>query len=222
MQLWSITTWLIAINVVVFLLDNLSGGVLTRWGYFSVYTAFTQMQLWRILTFQFLHADTGHIFFNMLSLYFFGPMVESWLGRKRFLAFYLICGVSGALAYLGLWRIGLVLGSSLSPLIGASAGIFGVLIASVVIAPNLVVRLIFPPISMRMKTLAWCFIGWAILMIATQGHNAGGEAAHLGGALVGWILSANPQWLNLFDRQRRGKHFWRTGDSPDQFFRRDE
>src|SRR4051812_29963339 len=139
MRFWSITLWLIAINVAVFVLDVLTGQLLTAWGYFSVYAAFARLQLWRIVTFQFLHADPGHIFFNMLSLYFFGPIVENWLGRKRYLAFYLMCGMSGALGYLVLWRAGLVIGSSASPLIGASAGVFGVLIACVRIAPNMVV-----------------------------------------------------------------------------------
>src|SRR6476646_10141782 len=83
-RFWSITQWLIAINVAVFVVDMLSRYQLTLWGYFSVDAAIRHVQIWRFLTFQFLHADIGHIFFNMLSLYFFGPLVESWLGRKRY------------------------------------------------------------------------------------------------------------------------------------------
>jgi membrane associated rhomboid family serine protease len=221
MRFWSVTTWLIAINVAVFVVDMLSGGILTEWGYYSV-AAMRHWQIWRILTFQFLHANIEHLFFNMLSLYFFGPLVESWLGRKRFLAFYLLCGISGAGSYVILWRMGLVIGWSQTPLIGASAGIFGVLIACVWLAPNMTVQMLFPPISLRMKTLAWIFIGIAVLTIVSRGPNAGGEAAHLGGAFVGWLLISNHHWLNIFDRQRRGKQFWRPGDPKDNFFRRED
>jgi membrane associated rhomboid family serine protease len=220
-RLWNITTWLIAINVAVFVIDALSGFRVTQWGYFSEATAIHHVQLWRFITFQFLHADIGHIFFNMLSLYFFGPIVEGWLGKKRYLAYYLICGIAGALGYLILWRIGLVVTSANSPLVGASAGIFGILIACVKIAPDMGVRLLFPPVLLRMKTLAWIFIGIAVLTIVSHSDNAGGEAAHLGGAFAGWLLISNHEWLNIFDRKRRGKRFWRPGDPPQNFFRQD-
>jgi membrane associated rhomboid family serine protease len=107
-------------------------------------------------------------------------------------------------------------------MIGASAGVFGVLIAAVKIAPNMTVRMIFPPVSLRMTTLAWIFIGFAVLTIISKGQNAGGEAAHLGGAFVGWLLMSNHGWLNVFDRKRRGKRFWRPGDPAEKFFRRED
>ena len=219
MRFWSITYWLIAINVAIFVIDQMTGGLLSRWGYFSAYAAIGHWQVWRFLTFQFLHANVSHIFFNMLSLYFFGPLVENWLGRRKFLIYYLICGASGAASYLILWRIGIIIGSALSPLVGASAGIFGVLIACVKLAPNLTVQMIFPPVAMKMKTMAWIFIGIAIFTIVSQGRNAGGEAAHLGGALVGWILISNHKWLNLFEGKKRTSRFWKPGESGENFLR---
>jgi membrane associated rhomboid family serine protease len=220
MRLWNITTWLIAINIGVFVLNIVMGGLLDDLGYFSVDKAFRHLQLWRLITFQFLHADAFHIFFNMLSLYYFGPLVEHRFGRARYVAFYLLCGMAGALMYVILWRFGLVISSGAVPLIGASAGIFGVLVACVKIAPNMLVRLIFPPVDLRMVTLAWIFIAIAVLTILQKGPNAGGEAAHLGGAFAGWLLAANYRWLNLFDRQRRGrKRFWRPGDPTANSFR---
>jgi membrane associated rhomboid family serine protease len=222
LRYWSITNWLIAINVAIFVIDIIGKGWLMSWGYFSYEKAIRHVQLWRFITFQFLHADVGHLFFNMFSLYFFGNLVEGRLGRKRYLPFYLICGTAGALAYLGLWRIGLVLGSSESPMIGASAGVFGVLIAAVKIAPDMRVQMIFPPVTLRMTTLAWIFIGFAVLTIISKGQNAGGEAAHLGGAFVGWLLMSNHGWLNVFDRKRRGRRFWRPGDPAEKFFRRED
>src|SRR5690348_16828059 len=100
MRMWSVTTWLIAINVAVFVLDVVTGGLLREWGCFSADTAIGGLQVWRFITFQFLHFGTWHIFGNMLALYFFGPMIERYLGSKRYLAFYLICGVAGAVMYL--------------------------------------------------------------------------------------------------------------------------
>src|SRR5262245_31204358 len=84
---WSISTWLIIINVSIFFLDGMlrrsaggmdyySMGPLSRWGYFSTATAIQSGQVWRFLTFQFLHASPGHLVGNMLGLYFFGPIVE--------------------------------------------------------------------------------------------------------------------------------------------------
>jgi hypothetical protein len=82
---------------------------LTRAGYFStsraVYSSdpvlgISGFEVWRFITFQFLHANLNHILFNMMTLFFFGGMVEQFLGSKRFLAFYLLCGISGGLMYL--------------------------------------------------------------------------------------------------------------------------
>ncbi|HEX4797272.1 MAG TPA: rhomboid family intramembrane serine protease [Humisphaera sp.] len=212
-QMWSITIWLVAINVAVYVVDQLSNQKLTLWGAFSATTALHQFQLWRFLTFQFLHANNEHIIFNMIALYFFGPIVEDYLGRGRYLAFYLLCGVSGAATYMLLMRI---CGHALdltpdTPLVGASAGIFGILIASVRVVPDARVMLLFPPIPMKLRTVVWLFIGWAVLAILREifrignyaNANAGGEAAHLGGALLGFILIRKPQLLKVFDFGRR-------------------
>ena len=204
MRLWSVSTWLIAINVAVFLIDLMLRtpeglGLPFLWGHFSAYTALYQGQVWRFITFQFLHAGPQHIFFNMLSLYFFGGMIENYLGPRRFLAFYLLCGIAGALAYLLLWRLGILVNHPATPMVGASAGIFGVLMAAAQIAPNTRVMLMFPPIPMPLKVLAWIMIAIALVTILSSGRNAGGEAAHLGGAALGAVLIGFPGALNVFD-----------------------
>lgn len=201
---WSVTTWLIAINVAVFALDRLLWPLvgfppLTLWGHFSAWTAVGHLEAWRFLSFQFLHANIWHLFFNMLGLYFFGPLVESYLGSKRFLGFYLLCGVAGAVVYLLLWMVGLLITLPYIPLVGASAGIFGVLLAGAFIAPDAWVMLLFPPIPLRLKTLAWVLLGIAAFTVLTDGRNAGGEAAHLGGAALGLVLIRYPRVLNIFN-----------------------
>jgi len=221
LRLWTVTTWLIVINVAVFVIDRLTQGMMLELGAFSYSAAIRHLQLWRLITFQFLHGGLLHIFFNMLSLYYFGPVVETRLGSKRFLAFYLICGISGAGMFLILWRLNFVAADFQTQMIGASAGVFGVLVATVRFAPYMFVRLIFPPVVLRVSTVAWGFIAVAVAVIVIRGANAGGEAAHLGGAFVGWLLASNHRWLNVFDREKRGKRFWQPGDPAENFFRKE-
>ncbi len=242
---WSFNTWIIVINVVVFVLGTLLlpahpmrppvGGpgagsidILTYWGHFSTSTALLQLQVWRFITFQFLHASLVHILFNMISLYVFGPMVEQHLGSRRYLAFYLLCGCAGAALYLLLNLGGVILYKTTGmvaplllvnnprlPLVGASAGIFGVLFAAAYLRPNQVITLLLffiLPISMRIKTLAIGLLVIAIFVLVTGGENAGGQAGHIGGAALGALLIRHANWLNwalwlpLDGLKRKGHH----------------
>jgi membrane associated rhomboid family serine protease len=235
-SMWSVTTWLIVINVAVFIIDSIlrqqaANGVLretvgdsfgrlppavrdylTRgvvrpleaWGYFSMTKAVSEGQVWRFLTFQFLHADLGHLFSNMLSLYLFGPIMESYFGARRYLTFYLLCGMAGAASYLLLLAVHILSGADV-PLVGASAGIFGVLVAGAVLAPNVTILLLFPPIPIKLKYLALILVGWATYVALNNGSNAGGQAAHLGGAALGFALIRYPQLLSPLVYRRRMK-----------------
>jgi len=209
---WSITTWIIALNVAVFVLDSLlirnygvdvapgwRMGPLEFWGFFSVSAGIYSGQVWRFLSFQFLHASVGHLFFNMLAIYFFGPMIERYLGSPRYLAYYLLAGIAGPLMYMALWSGDILITHPQVPMVGASAGVFGILIGAAVIAPNTTVMLIFPPIPIQLRTLAWILVGMGALTVLRNGMNAGGEAAHLGGALAGYLLINRPRLLNTFD-----------------------
>jgi membrane associated rhomboid family serine protease len=186
-------------------------GPLKAWLHFSTERGFLQLEFWRLIGFQFLHANVQHILFNMLGLFFFGPMVERYLGSKRYLAFYLLCGIFGALMYVALNLAGIVASaafgtsqipfllftSTWTPLIGASAGVFGVLMAGAYLAPNATV-LVFFLLPMRLKTVAYALVAIAIFTLFTGGHNAGGEAGHLGGALAGFYFIRNPKHLHDF------------------------
>jgi len=208
-DMWSITTWLIAINVTVFFLDIVFQGSLTQWGYFSIYTAIGHWQLWRFITFQFLHlrGKFSHILWNMVGLYFFGPIVEQYLGARRYLVFYLLSGIGGALGYFVLNYAGFLNNGPLTSLVGASAGIFGVIVGAALIAPDIQIVLLFPPIPLRLRTLAWICVGLAVYTVFSNGANAGGEASHLGGALVGLILIKNIQWLDFVQPRRPRMRF---------------
>jgi membrane associated rhomboid family serine protease len=182
--------------------------------YFSTALGFLKLEFWRFVGFQFLHANDMHLLFNMIGLFFFGPLVEQYLGSKRFLAFYLLCGLFGALMYLLLnlagYIVSLLFGSAFTipgllfndphtPLVGASAGIFGILMAGAFLAPNALVYLFFF-LPMRLKTVAYGLVALALGTIFFGGQNAGGEAGHLGGAIAGFYFIRHPHHLhNFFD-----------------------
>jgi membrane associated rhomboid family serine protease len=180
---------------------------MTAIGHFSTAKAFFGLEVWRFVTFQFLHADLTHLAFNMIGLWFFGPIVEQHLrSRKRFLAYYLVCGIFGALLYLLLNLLGSVAGLKLpgvlftdifTSLVGASAGVFGVLMASAKIAGDATMY-VFMVIPMRVSTGAYLLTAAACFNLLIGGSNAGGDAAHVGGAVAGFFFIRNIHLLNDF------------------------
>lgn len=222
----SITHGLILSNIAVFLLagvlptvNNLFGipypavnnpdSILFVRGAYSWYSCFMEGQVWRLISYQFLHAGTFHLIFNMWALYFFGPAAEQVMGPRRFLAFYLVCGVAGALfsslvASSGLLGNDIVAAGAVSvlsqytgtplelwqvvPMVGASAAIYGVLVSVAFMYPHLQVSLIFPPVTMSLRTFALVVLGLAVATVMTHGNNAGGEAGHLGGIIMSAII----------------------------------
>ncbi|MEK7953866.1 rhomboid family intramembrane serine protease [Luteolibacter soli] len=204
-----VTKWLLISNAILFLIDLFTRprggeyGVLNANFCFTIESAFREGRIWELLTFQFLHFSPLHIIANCLGIYFFGPWAERWWGSRRFLIFYLLCGVAGALFFTLLTLTGILPGRDVTaPLIGASAGIYGILLSIAVIDPNARARLIFPPIEVTMRRLALIVMGIAVLMIVLDNLaggrpslNSGGEAGHLGGAILGFLLTRFPQLL---------------------------
>ena len=151
---------------------------------------------WQLVSYSFLHGDLTHIFFNMFGLWMFGRELELMMGQKRFLTYYFTCVVGAALVQL------IVAGSQgggLYPTIGASGGVFGILLAYGMAFPNRMVMLMFPPIPMKAKYFV-LFYGLLELYLGVSG-NAPGVAnfAHLGGMLFGFLLLR--YWSNT---RRRG------------------
>jgi membrane associated rhomboid family serine protease len=191
-------------------------------------------EVWRFVGFQFLHANLTHLIFNMMGLWFFGPVVERYLGGKRYGAFYLLCGICGAGMYLLLNFLGTQFGAPgkslpfllpndpTTPLVGASAGVFGVIMAAAFLAPAAEV-LVFMVIPMPLRNLAYTLVGVALITLFVGGDNAGGEAAHLGGAIAGFWLIRHPEklhalfdWMGTFDptsRSRRVRSLRRKGSA---------
>jgi membrane associated rhomboid family serine protease len=205
-----VVKWLLIINIVVFL----SGYLIPRFGilqleWFSVWpeTFGTTMQIWRYITYQFLHADLGHIFWNMFVLYFFGTMIENLWGSKKFLTFYLICGSTGGIFYPILAHIGWL---RLAHLIGASGSILGMLAAAAILFPRMVVYLfgIFP---LKMYVLAIILVAMSLLSILRPdaSPNAGGEAAHLGGMCAGAVYVLSERWRQRL-KMKVHKNIWES------------
>ena len=183
-----VVKWLLIVNLGVFLvallLDFREASV--EFGKFTIREGIAGVQVWRLITFQFLQGDFGHLLFNSIAIYFFGAFVEQQLRSRAFLVFYLLCGVAGALGYAALVSVSDAYRDV--GVVGASGGIFGILVVAAMIAPDMRVQLLFPPVTLTMRLMAILMLGWGLLVVVTGGRNAGGEAGHLGGALAGFLL----------------------------------
>lgn len=145
-------------------------------------------QPWQLLTYGFLHGDLAHLLFNMLALVMFGAQLEYTWGPRRFLAYFLICVAGAGLCQLGVatWSVG----EGLRPYatLGASGGVFGLLLAYGMLFPNQRVMLLIPPIPMKARTLVIVF-GVITLFMGITGRQANvAHFAHLGGMLFGWLV----------------------------------
>ena len=198
-RLWNVSTWILAACVGVFLLQiaqtQAGNPWLYNWGNFNADDALLGGQVWRFITFQFLHANLLHIGVNAVGLWVFGPMVERRVGRAKTLVLYLLCGIGGAVGYVALWQLGFIRLTLETPLIGASAGAFGLIAAAMALFPNRILALAMPPIDITIFRFGMVYLAlgaFAVIAYGPTGRgNAGGEAAHLGGALAGFLLARN-------------------------------
>ncbi|WP_318311324.1 rhomboid family intramembrane serine protease [Flagellimonas crocea] len=181
---------LIAINVLIFLLDGLSGALLgysfSQW--FHLPKDFVEFlgQPWSLVTYSFFHAGLGHIFWNMIVLYFASRIFLNLFDAQRFINVYFLGLMLGGLVFLLSYNVFPTLVNSNAALIGASAGVNAVLIFVCTYLPNQEVRVIFFNIKL------W-YIGAALvvkdLVLIGMGENIGGGMAHLGGAFLGYMYA---------------------------------
>jgi len=181
---------LIIINVLAFLASNILLGEMTRdhlgMMEFAAWPPSSGLfQPYQTLTFMFLHGGFLHLAFNMLMLWMFGSAVEMVWGPKRFLFFYLFCGV-GSLVYH--FFIQSYLQEQNGPLLGASGAIYGVLIAFAYLFPDRELQLIFPPIAIKAKYLALGLLALDIFRGFDGSQSQTAHFAHAGGAFFGFLL----------------------------------
>jgi rhomboid family protein len=207
-----VTRTLILVNVVVFCLEGIFGDQMIvhlalwpigRARVFAHLHAVAHFEPWQLLTSSFLHANLMHLLLNMFALYVFGRDAERVLGSVRYLCVYIASVLSAALVQLAV--VSFSSHGHPYPTIGASGGVFGVLLAFAMLFPRRIVTLLFPPIPMP----AWLFVGVYGLIELTNGI-VGTEAgvahfAHLGGMLGAYLLLR--RWHHrrgLSDRRRYG------------------
>lgn len=198
------TRTLVIVNIAVFLGEILFGGALmynfALWplGTSSVYGGSLGFQPWQIVTYSFLHANVLHLFFNMFALYMFGGEVERLVGPVRFLNLYFAAVLSAAAAQL---IVSSLAGGEPYPTVGASGGIFGLLLAYGVYFPNRMVVLLFPPIPLPARLFVILYAILELYLGVTGTQEGVAHFAHLGGMLGAWLLIQ--RWRGRLPFRRR-------------------
>lgn len=199
---------LIIINVIMLLFTMFTGDFMYK--YFALYYVESEwFSPYQIITHMFMHGGFWHIFFNMYTLYIFGSLLENIWGSKKFFLYYMVTGLGAAFlhelvmffqaeSYSAAISAGDMYASMklkalmLTPTVGASGAIYGLLLAYGMMFPNNIMRLIFPPIALKAKWFVLIFglIEFTTGISSTMGNSSDNVAhfAHLGGMLFGLII----------------------------------
>jgi len=178
-----ITKALILINVALFCLDEVFRNLLSVWMALWPLQSGNFMP-WQPVTYAFMHGSFSHLFFNMLGLWMFGSELERIWGQKRYMQFYGASVLTAALTQLVIS----LLGGWMSPTVGASGGLFGLLLAFGMMFPNRTIMPLFPPIPMKAKVFVAIYGGLELLLGVTGTNSGVAHFAHLGGMLGGWLM----------------------------------
>ena len=144
---------------------------------------------WSLLTYFFLHIEVFHLVFNMMFLYWFGIIIQDFIGNKRLVQLFFYGGLAGAAAFIiAMNTVSFFIEKGPNFMNGASAGVFAVVVAAATIRPNYEVRLLLLG-QVQIKYISAFYVIWSF--IETTGSNAGGNIAHLGGAILGFIFAKN-------------------------------
>ena len=188
-----VTQSLIIVNVLIFMLQTSVYRQLdctfALWGLGQNFARDCSAQpvfhFWQLITYGFLHGNLTHIFFNMLALYMFGSDIERLWGPRRYLIYYMVCVVSAGIVQL---VVNTLTGAASGGVVGASGGVFGVLLAFGMMFPRRMVMLLLPPIPMRAWVLVTVY-GVIELFMGLTGTQPGvAHFAHLGGMAGGFLL----------------------------------
>lgn len=189
---------IIAINILVFFAMLLVRVFFTFSGAGTLYQSFRNLlmmpadisqiltQPWSILTYMFFHEGLFHILFNMLFLFWFGQLLHEYLGSRKLANIYILGGLAGALLYVVMYNISPYFSEvvSSSRMLGASAGVYAVVVAAATLSPNTTFfLLLLGPVKIKYIAIFYVLIAF----VNSAGENAGGELAHLGGAALGFI-----------------------------------
>ena len=183
-----VTTALIVANVAVYLLQNLVPQIIVPFALWPLAASAASIGAsfapWQLVTYAFLHGSLVHLAFNMFALYMFGSAIEQVFGARRYLVFYFVSVVSAAITQL----IVAVLLHGVYPTIGASGGVFGLLLAYAMYFPRNRVMLLFPPVPMSARTFVVVYAVIELLLGVTNTQSGVAHFAHLGGMIGGYLL----------------------------------
>jgi membrane associated rhomboid family serine protease len=218
---------LMAINLIAFFVLLIARVVLTLSGFGELYKEGLKWimmpasvstfvtQPWSLFTYFFLHEGLFHILFNLLFLYYFGLLINQYLGSRKLTNLYVLGGVFGAGFYVLMYNIAPYFSGAVdtSFMLGASAGVFAVVVGAATLAPQTTfVLFLFGPVK-----IVYIAAFYVILSFANSiGENAGGEIAHLGGAMIGfgYIYLLRKGWDLGIPIQKVGLFFENLGNRP--------
>ena len=184
-QLPQATVNLIIVNAIMFLATLINQDFMIRT--FAMFPPESPLfRWWQIITHMFMHGGFWHILFNMYTLFLFGMVVERTIGTKKFLVYYFLCGLGAAALHIGVQSLS---GASLYvPTLGASGAVYGVLLAYAYLFPDSKLTMLFPPVTLSAKWMVLIFLGIELITGITGTAEGVAHFAHLGGALMGWLL----------------------------------
>jgi membrane associated rhomboid family serine protease len=191
-----VTQALLLLNVGIFCLQFFLGNFFEK--LFALWPLGYGFWPWQLGTYSFLHGTIGHLFFNMLGLWMFGSELEQLWGPRRFIRFYAASVLGAALAQL---LIALLAGSE-GYTVGASGGLFGLLLAFGMTFPNRTIMPLFPPIPMKAKVFVALYGGLELLLGVTGTQAGVAHFAHLGGMLGGYLMILYWRGKGPFGRRR--------------------
>lgn len=203
LRLTSVVKNLIIINVIIYFgietLPDIPWDKYTQLGALYYFKS-NNFHYFQLVTSLFMHANLEHLLMNMLGLFFLGPTVEESLGPKRFLSLYMFAGLGGSLLSMGIdvaefYKSGVIMNVAS---LGASGCVYGVVIAFITMFPNRKLMLFPIPIPIKAMYLGLAAVGYALFAGITDTVPGGiGHFAHLGGALVGYIMIRYWKMANL-------------------------
>jgi membrane associated rhomboid family serine protease len=181
----TITKWLLIVNVAAFFIDDLlrlsTGFSFVSW--FALWPLGHGFLPWQVVTYAFLHGDIIHLLFNMFALWMFGGELERLWGTKRFVHFYGASVLAAAATQLVVTGIT----GSPFPTLGASGGVYGLLLGFGMLFPNREIMLLIPPIPLKAKTYVLIF-GALELWMGLRVSDGVAHFAHLGGMIGGFLM----------------------------------
>jgi membrane associated rhomboid family serine protease len=182
-----VTSALIGANVALFLLELVAPATLFQlalWPLGMPSNSPESFAPWQLVTYAFLHGGLMHLAFNMFALYMFGGAIERVFGTRRYLAYYFACVVSAGLTQLAFAAFT----GELYPTVGASGGVFGLLLAYAIYFPHSRVMLLFPPIPMPARVFVALYAVIELFLGVTSSQSSVAHFAHLGGMIGGYAM----------------------------------